>query len=165
MDNINHPILQQAIDKHAIALAEAEKWSHFIQDYKGLANIDEQMPLPLKKVQSINATELKQELTWPEIRRLAEDLLSKKAYVTNAAAFVAEFEKLGYVATKEVVSACLPTAPRPARSFLLACLFFSLPPTKVSSTSTVLPSPPEGGKSPCGAIASLMRCIINQADL
>ena len=54
-------------------------------------------------------------------------------------------------------TAVLPTLPRPAFSFLSACLFFSKPPKYASSISTS----PEN--APCGSKASRMRCAMCQA--
>src|ERR1700754_2592396 len=107
MENFNHPILQQAIEKQNKAIADAEYWGKFINDYKTLANISGQtsLPLEIKVTRSVNS--LHQGLSWAEIRRLVKETLEKKSTIENAAAFVYEFRQLGYRTTKESVSACL----------------------------------------------------------
>lgn len=100
MDNINHPILQEAIEKRDQALEEAKRWDRFVEDYQRLAG----------NKPAVKAVKATKDISWAKMRELFDKILQEKQTVENAAQFEKEFAILGYHVPKEKISSCLTHA-------------------------------------------------------
>ena len=113
MDLQQHPILAKAIEKRNALIAEADYWKRFIEDYTALngttvqEKIEPKTPITIKTPETVPTVNNDKVMTWTEICKEVDALLSVRGSVENASVFTEEFIKRGYNTRKESISSCL----------------------------------------------------------
>jgi hypothetical protein len=95
MDFEDHPILQEAIQKHKKCLEEARELEEFIYRYKEMAGLEQVSELTQYDRRAKSGKAGYRLLTMKESIEWAEHILRERGIVAKASDFIREFEKAG----------------------------------------------------------------------